>query len=261
MVRLSQTQNFPELNADLQQHIEQIQALISEVSHVERAPPTGWRVDVFPRANGITRGGSAPPWSQRPPSVEPEVWLVTGKPVQRQLRDIWKRDDTDGFAQQEARRAAWLEAKNSGYVTRSFVVRGTTAQTVAACDYLNIAEVDVDYTTEASRSGNTRGIICDSKSSRGEGSNTQPNEVIHPVTTADGGVRAATPCLAQSFSHPMTVSALKVDMLRRDVRARLLSGDYTMMCIELCHGHDLGISSTVPSQVLAVRIASSMLFD
>jgi len=56
MVRLSQTQNFPELNADLQQHIEQIQALISEVSHVERAPPTGWRVDVFPRANGITRG-------------------------------------------------------------------------------------------------------------------------------------------------------------------------------------------------------------
>ena len=101
---------------------------------------------MFPRGDGPARRVSTPPWSQRPPSVEPEVRLVVGNPLQRQLRDTWKRDDPDGFAQQEARRVAWLKAKHSGYVTRSLVVHvhDATAQTVAACDYLKLAEVDAE---------------------------------------------------------------------------------------------------------------------
>ena len=57
----------------------------------------------------------------------------------------------------------------------------------------------------------------------------------------------------------MTVRPIKVGILRRDIRARLLSGDYTMVCLELCYGQGLGISSSVPQHVLAVRVSSAMI--
>lgn len=57
----------------------------------------------------------------------------------------------------------------------------------------------------------------------------------------------------------MAVKSIKVGILRRDVRARLLSGDYAMLCIELCCGEGLDISSSVPQRVLAVRVEASML--
>ena len=40
-----------------------------------RAPPTGWHVDRF-----LQGPGSTPPWRLRPPTCEPELWLIIGKP-------------------------------------------------------------------------------------------------------------------------------------------------------------------------------------
>ena len=44
---------------------------------------------------------STPPWSLRPPTCEPELWLVIGKPAQRAMRAEWQADDPDASAAQE----------------------------------------------------------------------------------------------------------------------------------------------------------------
>ena len=49
------------------------------------APQTGWRVDRSPQGPGRVRLMivSVPLWSLRPPTCEPEVWLIIGKAAQR----------------------------------------------------------------------------------------------------------------------------------------------------------------------------------
>ena len=88
-----------------------------------RAPPTGWRVDRFPQGPGRVRLVSTSPWSLRPPSCEPEIWLVIGKPAQRAMRAEWQADDPDAFAGQKERRSSWRRAKRGvfacGVVARS----------------------------------------------------------------------------------------------------------------------------------------------
>ena len=46
------------------------------------APQTGWHVDRFPQGPGRMRLVSTPPWSSRPPTCEPELWLIIGKAAQ-----------------------------------------------------------------------------------------------------------------------------------------------------------------------------------
>ena len=46
------------------------------------APQTRWRVDRFPQGPGRMRLVSTPPWSLRPPSCEPKLWLIIGKAAQ-----------------------------------------------------------------------------------------------------------------------------------------------------------------------------------
>ena len=70
------------------------------------APPTGWRVDRFPQGPGRTRLVSTPLWSLRPPTCEPELWLIIGKAAQREMRAKWHSDDPDAFAAQEERRSS-----------------------------------------------------------------------------------------------------------------------------------------------------------
>ena len=70
------------------------------------APPTGWRVDRFPQGPGRMRLVSTPLWSLRPPTCEPELWLIIGKAAQRDMRAKWQADDPDAFAAQEERRAS-----------------------------------------------------------------------------------------------------------------------------------------------------------
>ena len=59
---------------------------------------------------------STPPWSLRPPTCEPELWLIIGKAAQREMRAKWQPDDPDAFAAQEERRSSWRRAKRGGVV-------------------------------------------------------------------------------------------------------------------------------------------------
>ena len=72
--------------------------------------PTGWRVDRFPQGPGRMRLVSTPPWSLRPPTCEPEHWLIIGKAAQREMRAKWQADDPDAFAAQEERCSSWRRA-------------------------------------------------------------------------------------------------------------------------------------------------------
>ena len=59
---------------------------------------------------------STPPWSLRPPTCEPELWLIIGKAAQRDARTKWRADDLDAFAAQVERRSSWRRAKRGGVV-------------------------------------------------------------------------------------------------------------------------------------------------
>ena len=80
------------------------------------APSTGWRVDRFPQGPGRMRRLSTQPWSLRPPTCEPELWLIIGKAAQREIRANVHADDPDAFAVQEERRSSWRRVKRGGVV-------------------------------------------------------------------------------------------------------------------------------------------------
>ena len=50
---------------------------------------------------------STPPWSLRPPTCEPELWMIIGKAAQREMKAKWHADDPDAFAAQVERRSSW----------------------------------------------------------------------------------------------------------------------------------------------------------
>ena len=58
---------------------------------------------------------SAPLWSLRLPTCEPEVWLIIGKAAQRDVGE-WYADDPGAFAAQEERCSSWRRAKCGGVV-------------------------------------------------------------------------------------------------------------------------------------------------
>ena len=80
------------------------------------APLAGWHVDRFPQGPGRMRLVSTPLWSLRPPTCEPELWLIIGKAAQREMRAKWQADDRDAYAAQEERRSSWRRAKRGGAV-------------------------------------------------------------------------------------------------------------------------------------------------
>ena len=74
-----------EVDADMMDEATLRGAVAEEVlAPAGRAPRTGWRVDRFPQGPGRMRLVSTPPWSLRPPKCEPELWLIIGKPAQRE---------------------------------------------------------------------------------------------------------------------------------------------------------------------------------
>ena len=87
------------------------------------APPTRWRVDRFPQGPGRMRLVSTPLWSLRPPTCEPEFWLIIGNAAQREMRAKWNADDLDAFAAQEERRSSWRRASRGGVVACGVVAR------------------------------------------------------------------------------------------------------------------------------------------
>ena len=69
--------------------------------------PTGWRIDTFGK-----RQVSVPPWSRRPPWIEPETWIMTAKKQQEVDRTEWKEKDPDSFLAQERRLQTYNESKS-----------------------------------------------------------------------------------------------------------------------------------------------------
>ena len=72
-----------------------------------RNPPVGWRQDVF----GTRRPVWVPPWSLRPPTIEPEPWLSLTQKYKDEARRRWQAQDPKGFAEQERRRNEYLKMK------------------------------------------------------------------------------------------------------------------------------------------------------
>ena len=58
---------------------------------------------------------STPPWRLRPPTCEPELWLIIwqARPEKRANRQA---DIPDAFTAQEERRSSWRRAKRGGVV-------------------------------------------------------------------------------------------------------------------------------------------------
>ena len=79
------------------------------------APQTRWHVDRFPQRPSRMRLVSTPLWSLRPPTCEPELWLIIGKAAQRDEGERYA-DDRDAFAAQEERCSSWRRAKSGGVV-------------------------------------------------------------------------------------------------------------------------------------------------
>ena len=88
------------------------------------APQTGWRVDRFPQGPVRMRLVSTPPWSLRPPTCEPELWLVIGKAAKREMRAKWQADVPDAVAAQEERRSFGKRVKRCGVVQGPLVDGG-----------------------------------------------------------------------------------------------------------------------------------------
>ena len=67
-----------------------------EIVHDGRSPPIGWRRDDFGTEGVIRRSVWTPPWSTRPPNLEPEQWLSLNKKFEAEARDKWKLKDPAG---------------------------------------------------------------------------------------------------------------------------------------------------------------------
>ena len=57
--------------------------MLAELVTVVGALATGSVFDRFPQSSGRMRLVSSPLWSLRPPTCEPELWLIIGKAAQR----------------------------------------------------------------------------------------------------------------------------------------------------------------------------------
>ena len=83
--------DFPEVDVDRKNEATLRDVVTEELLVPARgAPQTGWCVDRFPQGPGKMRLVSTPPWSLRPPTCEPELWLIIGKAAQREMRKKWQ---------------------------------------------------------------------------------------------------------------------------------------------------------------------------
>ena len=109
--------DFPEVDADKKDEATLRDVVAEEVLvSTGEEPQTGWRVDRFPQGPGRMRLVNTPLWSSRPPTCEPELWLIFGMVAERDVRAKWQADDPDAFAAQEERRSSWRRAKRGGVV-------------------------------------------------------------------------------------------------------------------------------------------------
>ena len=210
--------DFPEVDADGKDEATLRDFVAEEVLVPARgALPTGWRVDRIPQGPGRMRLVSTPPWSLRPPTCEPEFWLIIGKAAQREMRAKWQADDPDACAAQEERRSSWRRAERGGVVACG-VVAG-------------------------------RGEL--GSSSVGDGHACLPRALavraIHddPVSS-DGGL------LAQRARRRDAC----VETLEHQARALITSGTHGHMFLELCCASDSELAAAVVEHSVAIRVTS-----
>ena len=186
-----------------------------------RAPPTGWRVDRFPQGPGRVRRVSTPLWILRPPTCEPELWLIIGKAAQREMRAKWQADDPDAFAAQEERRSSWRGAERGGVVAlRSRGREGAS--------YLDRVPLAIGHAC-LPRALAVRAIHDD------------------PAVSSDGGLlaqRARRRCVAC------------VETLVQQARALLMSGTHGRVFLDLCCASDSELAAAVVEHSVAFRVTS-----
>ena len=183
------------------------------------APRTGWRVDRFPQGPGRMRLVSTPPWSSRPPTCEPELWLIIGKAAQREMRAKWQADDPDALAAQEERRSSWRRAKGGGVVACGVVAgRGELPGSSSAGD----------------------GHACLSRA--------LAVRAIHddPAVTSDGGL------LAQRARR----RDASVETLVQQARTPIMSGIHGHVFLELRCASDSELAAVVVEHSVAIRVTS-----
>ena len=181
---------------------------------------TGWRVDRFPQGPGMILLVSTPPWSLRPPTCEPELWLIIGKPAQREMRSEWQADDPDAFAAQEERRSSWRRAKRGGVVA---------CGVVAGSGELPGSNIVSD------------GHACPP---------CAPVRAINddPAVSSDGG-------LAAQRTRRRCVAC--VETLVQQSRALIMSGTHGHVFLELCCASDSELAAAVLNHSVAIRVTSS----
>ncbi|CAK0824602.1 unnamed protein product, partial [Prorocentrum cordatum] len=208
--------DFKPVDADVVEAQKAVDDIQPEIAIVEggTAPP-GWRVDRFGRGDRV-RLVHVPPWSPRPPTCEPEAWLGIGRAAQKELRAEWGRVDAPGFAAQEARRSAWLQAK------RKCVLALATPLAAVARGITPIAE-------------------CPRPPGSDAGKDTATLELSDRIP------QPACPAMAlrPSATH-----------LAQQARSMIVTGDYCFLLLELGCSADIGLSAAVQEQCLAVRITA-----
>ena len=213
--------DFPIVDADRKDEVT-LRDVVTEEMFVPTvgALPTGWRVDRSPQGPGRMRLVSSPLWSLRPPTCEPELWMIIGKAAQREMRAKWRADDPDAFAVQEERRSSWRRAKRGGVVACG-VVAGRGEQP--------------------------------GSSSVGDGHACLPRALavraIHddPAVSSDGGLlaqRARRRCVAC------------VDTLVQQARTPIMSGIHGRVFLELCCASDSELAAVVVEHSVAIRVTS-----
>ena len=78
--------DLPEVDDDRKDEATLLDVVTEEMSvPTVGASQTGSRVDRSPQGPGRMRLVSTPPWSLRPPTCEPELWLINGKAAQSEV--------------------------------------------------------------------------------------------------------------------------------------------------------------------------------
>ena len=203
--------------------VEKTSDEIQELGASSRAPPAGWRRDDFGKNGVIRRTVYAPPWSLRPPHIEPEPWLSLAKRFQTQEREKWRIRDPEGFEAQERRRVFYQRMKAQGKVARAL-----PAPVHLNCFYNNRADCQsVDSAPSAIPSADHCACAAPVESEAGIiiGGAT-PNQLLknwHMAVKAAGFVKGG-------------------------------AGGFNQLLIELCCADDSMLTGKVPRGCAAIRI-------
>ena len=170
---------------------------------------------------------STPLWSLRPPTCEPEVWLIIGKAAQRDEGERYA-DDRDAFAAQEERCSSWRRAQRGG---------------VVAC---GVQGPLVDGGGELPGAG-----------SAGDGHACLPCAPVRainndPVVTSEGGL------LAQRARRRCDTC---VETLVQQARAPITSGIHGLVFLELCYASDSEVAAVVVEHSVVIRVTSLKTFS